>query len=224
MKLKKLPTLKIKQTRNGAATIVHEINKLWVTAKLLFITIVLALVATAYVVGNSYYQHYVVEKQQIGMAKDAAFQGDGVVIDATANIIVAESKIPDNVARKYAVWIYEAAYRYSVDPVMILAIMSNESKFNYKAVSPTGPLGLMQVAFGWHKDKVDTPAELFDPKKNIFVGTQIVAEYGAKTNTEAEMLIRYNAQPGYAPVYATKVLATKYKYDREINRAIVESI
>lgn len=224
MKLTKLPTLKIKQTSNGSAVIVKHINKWVASAKAFFVATILSILTISYIVGNAYYERHVVETQQISQARDAAYQGDGVVIDATANIIVAESKVPESIARKYAVWIYEAAYKYSVDPILILAVMSTESKFNYKAISPTGPIGLMQVAATWHKDKINSPSDLFDPKKNIFVGAQIISEYASSTRTEAETLVKYNAQPGYATVYAMKVLATKHKYDNEINKSIVESI
>lgn len=224
MKLRKIPDLKIKQKSNGASSIVVRANKLTLAIKLVIVAFLLSLVTTAYIVGGAYYDRHIAERNQISMARDAAFQGEGAVISAAADIIVAESKTPPEVARKYAVWVFEAAYRYSVDPILLLAIMSNESKFNYKAISPTGPIGLMQIAATWHKDKITSPSELFDPKRNIFVGAQIVAEYGSRTTTDAEMLVRYNAQPGYAPVYAMKVLATKHKYDIEINKSIVESI
>lgn len=223
MKLRKIPDVKIKHTATGAA-IVAKVNRLALAAKIIIVSILLAVVSTAYIVGGAYYDRHIAERQQISAARDAAFQGEGAVIAAATDIIVAESKTPPEVARKYAIWVFEAAYRYSVDPILLLAIMSNESKFNYKAISPTGPIGLMQIAATWHKDKVSSPSELFDPKKNIFVGAQIVSEYGQRTSTDAEMLVRYNAQPGYAPVYAMKVLATKHKYDTEINKSIVDSI
>lgn len=192
--------------------------------KIVVVAILIAIFAVGAYVVNVQHNMQKEKAALVVSEMNQAVAGTGIVIDTTTNIIVREGKVPVELAKKYAVWIYEASMKHRVDPVTILAIMSNESKFNYKAVSPTGPIGLMQVAASWHKDKVGAPAELFDPKKNIDVGAQIIAEYGSRTNNEAEMLVRYNAQPGYAPVYAMKVLATKRKYDNEITEAIVKDI
>lgn len=223
MKLKKLPTVCIKNPFSVSPVIKAKVNKLWLSTKIFVVATLIAVLALgAYVVNVQHnMQKETAAKIETGM--NNAAQGTGIVIDTTANIIVREGKVPVDLAKKYAVWIFDAATKYNVDPVTILAIMSNESKFNYKAVSPTGPRGLMQIASSFHQEKA-SKEELFDPKKNIFAGAWIISEYGAKTRNELEMLVRYNAQPGYAPTYAIKVLATKRKYDEEITNAIVNNV
>ena len=224
MKKIKLPRLVITDCYSQNPKIKAKVNKFILTVKTLVITTLIVMFAIGAYVVNVQHNMQKEKAALITSEMNQAATGTGIVIDTTAGIIEREGKVPSELAKKYAVWIYDASMKFRVDPVTLLAIMSNESKFNYKAVSPTGPIGLMQVAASWHKDKVSSPGELFDPKKNIFVGAQIVAEYGSKTSTEAEMLVRYNAQPGYAPVYAMKVLATKRKYDNEITEAIVKDI
>ena len=170
-------------------------------------------------------------EQRIELDQKVQFQTDkalkqqsGVVLDATAEIIKREGGLDLSLAKQYAVWIFDSAAKYAVDPMLILSVISIESKFNYKAISPTGPLGLMQIASSYHRDKA-TPAELFDPKKNIRVGTQILREYSDRSNTQIETLLRYNGSLGVeSPIYATKVLQNKRKFENEVMKAVVAEI
>ncbi len=75
------------------------------------------------------------------------------------------------------------AQRYGVDPLLVVAIMAVESKFDPQAQSHQGALGLMQVIPKWHLDKIDArvagdpePDHLLDPKINIGVGIEVLAE------------------------------------------------
>lgn len=224
MKLNKLPTVQIKNPFSVSPTIKVKINKILLTAKIMAVSLLIATFAIGAYVVNVQHQIESIKAEKISLElNNAAVQGEGVVIDTTANIIKRDGNLPIELAKKYSVWIYEAAMKYNVDPITILAVMSHESKFNYKAISPTGPLGLMQIASSWHKDKVSSPSDLFDPKKNIYVGAQIISEYSKKSNTEAEMLVKYNAS-SIAPAYAIRVIMIKHKYDAEITSAIVKNI
>jgi soluble lytic murein transglycosylase-like protein len=224
LKLQKLPNLHVKNPFSVSPSIKVKINKFWLTIKILTVSLLIAALAVGAYVVNVQHQIESEKSARIALEIDTAkVEGSGIVIDATANIIKRDGNVPLELAKKYSVWIYDAAMKFNVDPVTILAIMSNESKFNYKAISPTGPIGLMQVAASWHKDKVSSSSELFDPKKNIYVGAQIISEYGKKSNTELEMLLKYNAS-SIAPAYAAKVIMTKRKYDAEITTAIVQNI
>lgn len=149
----------------------------------------------------------------------SAINNEALIFDKTAAIIARDGKIPLKVAKKYTIWIYEAAAKYSLDPVLLLAVMYNESKFNYKAVSPTGPIGLFQIASSYHKEK-STKAALFDPYNNIMVGAWILREYTDLSKSKIEALLRYNGSLGQASSYALKVISTKRKYDNEIMKAI----
>lgn len=148
-----------------------------------------------------------------------AVQSEGLLLDKTASIIARDGAIPFEVAKKYSIWIYEAAAKYSLDPVLLLSVMYTESGFNYKATSPTGPIGLFQIAASQHKDKT-TSAALFDPYNNIMVGAQIIREYTDRSKNTVETLLRYNGSLGQAPEYATKVIKTKTRYDNEILKAV----
>ena len=140
------------------------------------------------------------------------------LIEVKAKIISADSKIPLSTARKYAKWIQEASMKYKVDPVLIMAIISAESNFNHKAVSPTGPIGLLQIAHYWHREKSSKEA-LYDPRTNIMVGTRIMKEYYTKGRDDFSMLLRYNASE-HKESYARNVLRKKQYYKTRINKAL----
>lgn len=182
-----------------------------------------ALIAIAsYVVLITHTQNVHLQQKTQMMSKNP--QADSVLIQTTAAIISREGNIPKNTATSYAMWIYEAGANYAVDPVLILSVMQVESKFDYKAISPTGPIGLLQVAWSWHKEKT-SKAALFDPKTNITVGTQILREYKNLSKSEIETLLRYNGSLGMeSPKYAVKVLGFKQKYEKEIMTAVAASI
>lgn len=143
-----------------------------------------------------------------------------MAIEKTAEIIVRDGKnVNPATAKKYAKWIYAAGEKHKVNPVLILSVMSVESNFNAKAQSPTGPIGLLQVAYTHHKEKT-TRAGLYDPKNNIDVGTQILAEY--KGANDARTLNRYygGGSAAVSSAYARKVILHKHKYEKEISRAV----
>lgn len=225
MKLKKLPTVHIKNPFSDCPKISTKINKFFLGMKIFIGAILLSSVLGTAFFFNLKMEEKVYREQVILQEKTKASNlENGIVLETTANIIAKEGNIPMEVAKKYAIWIYEAGTKYAVDPLMILSIMSVESRFDYKAISPTGPLGLLQVAATWHKDKVASPAALFDPKTNIHVGTQIVKEYSERSSSDTEMLLRYNGSLGQAPVYAVKVLSKKRTYENKIMDAVVQSI
>lgn len=96
-----------------------------------------------------------------------------IVINLVANHL-------DQRAKKFLPYIHESARKYNIDPALILAIIKVESSFNPYAVSRSNAIGLMQVqqhTAGRDVFKVlgksGEPSRdyLFDPKKNIDMGT-----------------------------------------------------
>jgi soluble lytic murein transglycosylase-like protein len=220
-----LPTLKITNAF-GDASIKIKKNRWLQGAKWFVAVVILSIASAGYTVAMSTYQEYVVKQNYAVEETQKALSGEkSTVIQAAAEIIKRDAKVPTSkeVATKYALWVYQAASKYSVDPTLILSVMRIESQFDYKATSPTGARGLMQVIASWHREKTSDVA-LYDPKNAIFVGTQILAEYDARSKTDIEMLLRYNGSLGQAPIYATKVLLTKKRYDDEIYRAIINGV
>jgi len=74
---------------------------------------------------------------------------------------------------------YEAAETVKVDPLLILAVMAIESRFNPFAESAMGAQGLMQVMSRVHREKFDDhggPTAALNPVANIQVGARILKD------------------------------------------------
>ncbi|MBS1187462.1 MAG: lytic transglycosylase protein [Burkholderiaceae bacterium] len=75
---------------------------------------------------------------------------------------------------------YTTAVETKLDPLLILAVIAVESRFNPFAESPMGAQGLMQVMSKVHKDRFDDHGGVkaaLNPVANIKVGSQILKEY-----------------------------------------------
>jgi soluble lytic murein transglycosylase-like protein len=102
-----------------------------------------------------------------------------------------------------------------VDPLLIIAVMAIESRFNPFAESAMGAQGLMQVMPRFHADKLqegEDRSAFLDPETNIRVGAQILKESISRAGSVMAGLQRYNGNPGDpAQSYANKVMAEKQR-------------
>lgn len=101
-----------------------------------------------------------------------------------------------------------------INPMLILAIMSIESRFNPYAESHAGAQGLMQVMTRVHEDKFekfgDGPIDAFHPEINIRVGAQILYDCIRRRGSVTNGLKCYVGAAGPNDGgYSNKVLAEK---------------
>jgi soluble lytic murein transglycosylase-like protein len=108
---------------------------------------------------------------------------------------------------------YRAAREVGLDPFVVLAVISVESRFNPIAESVMGAKGLMQIIPRYHREKLADQggeAAIWDPETNILVGAQILQEYVYRTGTLEAGLQYYNgALSDSRAQYAQKVMAER---------------
>ena len=108
---------------------------------------------------------------------------------------------------------YHASREVGLDPLLVLAVISVESRFNPIAESVMGARGLMQIIPKYHQAKLAElggDAALWDPESNIRLGALILKEYVQRTGTLEAGLQYYNGAfwDGTAQ-YANKVFAER---------------
>jgi len=142
-------------------------------------------------------------------------------IEALAALVGKKYRISPKVGRELIGTAYREGARTGVDPLLIVAVMAVESRFNPIAESDAGAMGLMQVIPGFHKDKFEADAgdPVLDPHANIRLGARILQEYIKRAGNEAAGLQLYNGSGDDATnAYANKVLAERQRLQQAIAR------
>ena len=136
---------------------------------------------------------------------------------AVVEYIARRYRVADPAVSGFVAAAYRAGGEYNVDPLLILAVMAVESRYNPVAESSVGAKGLMQVMPKFHLDKLAAhggePA-LLEPEVNILVGTRILREYQRRLgDTEAALQMYAGSLDDPAATYAAKVFAEKARLD-----------
>ena len=142
---------------------------------------------------------------------------------AVTEYIAKRYRVSDQAVASYVSLAYQAGAQHSVDPLLILAVMAIESRYNPVAESSMGARGLMQVIPKYHLEKLldhgGEPA-LLEPAVNIVVGAQILREYQRRfRDTETALQMYAGALDDVSTQYASKVLAEKARLDALRQRA-----
>lgn len=117
----------------------------------------------------------------------------------------------------------QAGRSVGVDPLLLIAVMAIESRFNPFAESSMGAQGLMQVMPGIHKDKLqqgEDRSAFLDPDTNIRVGAQVLKESISRAGSVMGGLQRYAGDADDpAQAYANKVMAVKQRLNQALGRS-----
>ncbi|MDB5904140.1 MAG: transglycosylase domain protein [Betaproteobacteria bacterium] len=111
---------------------------------------------------------------------------------------------------------HAAGQQMGLDPLLIIAVMAVESRFNPIAESVAGAKGLMQVIPKYHLEKFreygGEKYAVFDPETNILVGSQILKDYLARTGSLNSALQLYVGASDEEDVpYIDKVMTEKQR-------------
>ncbi len=115
--------------------------------------------------------------------------------------------------RRYDPIIWEAVRRHHVSPLLVKAVIKQESNFRADARGDKGEIGLMQITSGavkeWErKTRQCSPSMgmLYDPRLNIEIGTWYLARmlrlWNGYQDSEVLALASYNAGLGRAREWA----------------------
>jgi len=130
---------------------------------------------------------------------------------------IATDATADLVSEAYAV-----GRAVGLDPLLILAVISVESRFNPIAESDKGAKGLMQVIPKWHYEKLAEHGgedAVLDPRTNMLVGAQILKEYIVRAgNLEAALQMYNGASDDPSQGYAQKVIAERQRLEQTLPR------
>jgi len=146
------------------------------------------------------------------------------------------SDITDSEAWRVSEVILEESLKRNIDPMLVVAVIEVESRFQYSTISPLGARGLMQIMPDTGKGLMDAaglelgiqpiayrPESLDDPILNIRMGVYYLDDLRKQFRNLNLALIAYNAGPGelqnrlennqeFSHEYATVVLDIYKRY------------
>lgn len=117
--------------------------------------------------------------------------------------------------------IIDVSDKRGVDPALVLAVIEKESAYNPDASGDNGKSqGLMQIWRSAHEKRMKKlgVANLYDPRDNVIVGIDILAEKLEKYEDAEKALIAYNA----GDAGAKKHYFSKGIYSSSYSRAVIE--
>jgi soluble lytic murein transglycosylase-like protein len=119
---------------------------------------------------------------------------------------------------------HTAGHQLGLDPLLIIAVIAVESRFNPIAESVAGAKGLMQVIPKYHVDKFrefgGEQYAVFDPETNILVGSRILKEYLSRTGHLDSALQMYaGALNDEEDTYTGKVMNEKERLQQVLRKS-----
>ena len=117
--------------------------------------------------------------------------------------------------------IIDISEKRGVDPALVIAVIEKESGYKPDASGDNGrSQGLMQIWRSFHEQRMEKlgAVNLYDPRDNVIVGIDILAEKLEKYEDAEKALIAYNA----GDAGAKKHYFSKGVYSNSYSRAVME--
>jgi soluble lytic murein transglycosylase-like protein len=164
--------------------------------------------------------------------QEGAIEGGPQAMDA---LDAAQQALVDHLSRRFYIAkaatermvgaAYRAAHDVGLDPLLVLAVIAIESRFNPIAESVMGAKGLMQIIPKYHQDKLRAAGgedAVLDPEANIAVGARILQEYVYRTGTlEAGLQVYNGALRDNSAQYAQRVFAERLRLEQVLRERSV---
>ena len=117
--------------------------------------------------------------------------------------------VESNTANRVAPIIIQAAEKYDLNPLMLAAMIQQESSYRNYVISPAGAIGLTQIMPNYWQQIC--PGDLFEETTNINCGSFILAKYNQSAGSWKKALAYYNVGPtGYKSSWKMKRQGKKY--------------
>lgn len=109
--------------------------------------------------------------------------------------------------------VQSTAREVRLDPLLIVAVIAIESRFNPLSQSESGAQGLMQLIPRYHRDKLPRDAgklSFFDPVINVRIGSQALCDFIRRSGSVVAGLQRFAGESNDPDLsYSAKVLAER---------------
>lgn len=139
---------------------------------------------------------------------------------ALAEFLAKRYKVSQDVTLELVEIAHAEGQASSIDPLLIMAVIAIESRYNPIAESVAGAKGLMQIIPKYHGDKLAEfggEKAVYDPESNIRVGARILREYLSRTGNLGIALQMYAGALGDDnDTYTNKVLDEKQRLQRVV--------
>jgi soluble lytic murein transglycosylase-like protein len=218
-----------KLAANAAALVIHFAH-----GGLLVMGIVVSVVLTAYFTGtlSTYWPIRSAQAEEIAVTVEAVEEPAATVADekrvrpemrAVISYLSRKYRVSGDAIEPLVSAAHAAGSRVGLDPLLILAVMAIESRFNPFAESAMGARGLMQVIPKYHQDKLEAEGAdhvaLLNPETNIQVGAQVLKESIQRMGSLEAGLQQYAGALADADAqYAAKVMAEKQRIEQALRQ------
>jgi soluble lytic murein transglycosylase-like protein len=143
---------------------------------------------------------------------------------ALSGFVANRYRVSQDVAYDLVRVAHRAGHERQLDPLLIIAVIAVESRFNPIAESVAGAKGLMQIIPKYHSDKLEEfggEKAVYDPAANIQVGAQILKEYLRLTGNLGSALQMYAGALGDTEdQYTNKVLNEKNRLQQALSQTL----
>lgn len=128
------------------------------------------------------------------------------MVPAAPQVDTRHTSVPDTIMysprpsqEQWEALALEAQEIFGLDAALVLAVIRAESDFDHRAISHAGAEGAMQLMAGTQEELglIDP----FDPRANIYAGSQYLMEQLQRFRSPELALAAYNAGPGNVQKY-----------------------
>jgi soluble lytic murein transglycosylase-like protein len=142
---------------------------------------------------------------------DSSIEAEVRQYRALANFLAKRYRVASDATERVVSAAFDASRQVGIDPLLLLAVVGIESRFNPIAESEFGAKGLMQIIPRMHTDKLDDHGgarAILEPANNILLGARILKQYIRQTGSvEAGLQVYNGAYADGTNQYAAKVIA-----------------